>query len=296
MGFLAELRDVRNLSAHTVAAYERDVRGFVSGLPEGAGVAAFDYPSLRRHLAGLRAKGRAPRTIARAAAALRTFGDYLADRGFRSDNPARLVATPRVRRSLPVHLTQGEADALFADPDLTPRDRALLEVLYGAGLRLSEIVSLRLSDVNWSEGLLRVRGKGRRERLSPLGRRALEAVKAYLDADERHVGDTGPVFVGRRGRPIGRRTVQVVVSRWLGRVSAARRLSPHTLRHSFATHLLERGADLRSVQELLGHRALTSTEVYTHLTVERLRKTYDRTHPRGASPAGPRTPVTKEDT
>lgn len=293
-GFVAELADVRNLSPHTVAAYRRDVQAFVASVPADAPLdEAFGFRTLRRYLSSRRAAGQTPRTLSRKASALRAFGDYLVDRGFLKQNAARELSTPRVRRHLPPNLTQAEISALFSLEELPQgRDRALLEVLYGAGLRVSELVGLTCGDVNAATGLVRVRGKGGRERIVPLGAAALDAlthVTAGRAARE-------PVFPGRSGRPLATRTVQRVVSRWLGRVSARAGLSPHALRHSFATHLLERGADLRSVQELLGHQALTSTEVYTHLSVERLRRTYDRAHPRGSDPgAGRRAPGGERD-
>lgn len=275
--FAAHLADVRNLSPHTVAAYRRDVRLFVAATPDAALASAFSFRSLRRYLSSLRVAGLQARTISRKASALRAFGDYLVDRGLLEENPARGLSAPKVRRSLPANLTQEEMRALFALDDLVPgRDRALLEVLYGGGLRVSELVALTVGDVDPDGGVVRVQGKGRRERIVPLGRSALDALGERLSA-RRDV----PLFAGRSGRPLSTRTVQRVAARWLGRVSARAGLSPHALRHTFATHLLERGADLRAVQELLGHRALTSTEVYTHLSVERLRRTYDRAHPRG---------------
>jgi integrase/recombinase XerC len=285
---VAELRDVRNLSPHTVAAYRRDVSAFLGPEPtEGDPVPepAFSFADLRRHLSSLRSSGLGARTVTRKVAALRAFGDYLVDHDLLDENPARALTTPRIRPGLPVTLSQGEVERLFADGmPLGARDRAILEVLYTGGLRLAELVGLDLQDVDLRGRMMRVLGKGGRERLCPLGPAAETALRGYLrdpDRPKSREPGTEPVFLGPGGRRLSRRTVQRVVGRWLSRVSAETHLSPHVLRHTFATHLLERGADLRSVQELLGHKALTSTQIYTHLTVERLRKSYDRAHPRG---------------
>ena len=287
-GFVVELRDVRNLSIHTVAAYRRDVDQFLRSMGEAD--EGLEFRALRRHLSGLRAAGREPRTVARKLAALRAFGDYLVDRGLIDANPARHLRAPRTPRRLPVHLTQEEVRSLLDRGDMSVRDRSILELFYGAGLRLSELVGLNLDDVDFRGEVVLVRGKGARERLAPTGATAMRALRRYLGSEERALPampvTPEPIFTGRRGNRISRRTVQRVVTEWLREVSAHTRLSPHTLRHSFATHLLERGADLRAVQELLGHRALTSTEVYTHLTIERLRRTYDRSHPRGGADGG----------
>jgi integrase/recombinase XerC len=284
--FVAELRGVHNFSAHTIAAYQRDVRQFLEANDGKGAIDEFTFLALRRHLAGLRARGRNARSIARAIAALRRFGDYLVDKTFLRANPAHDLVNPKAERRLPTHLTQEEALRLFDLEALGEgRDRAVLELLYGCGLRLSELVGLNVEDYDVRGRMLLVRGKGRKERLVPVGRVAAGALAIYLRGSERgtHRGPAPePVFLGRGGKRLSRRTVQLVVSRWLSRVSTRTRLSPHTLRHTFATHLLERGADLRAVQELLGHASLSSTQVYTHLTVERLRKTYDRAHPRGA--------------
>jgi len=287
--FVADLRDVRNLSPNTVAAYRRDVDAYLGsdagdegGDPVGRG---FTYPELRRYLAGLRGRGLGARTVSRKVAALRAFGDYLLDHELLDENPARALVTPKVRAGLPVAISQRDVARLFEGSlPLGSRDRAILELLYASGIRLAELVALDVADLDLRGRRVRVMGKGARERLAPLGRAAEAAVRAYLRDPERPPNrETGeePLFLGPRGRRLSRRTVQRVVTRWLSEVSAETRLSPHVLRHTFATHLLERGADLRSVQELLGHKALTSTQIYTHLTVERLRKSYDRAHPRG---------------
>jgi site-specific recombinase XerD len=290
--FLTELRDLRGLSPNTVSAYGRDLASFLASVEPGASAGGFEFRAIRRYLSGLRARGRHPRTIARRAAALRAFGDYLVDRGLVPSNPAREVVTPRVGRNLPLHVTQAETARLFERLRGAPvRDRAVLEVLYSGGVRLAELIGLDRDDLALGDGLARVRGKGRRERLVPLGGPAVAALTEYLGSPERGRPAAGssrePVFLGPSGRRIARRTIQRIAARWLGSVSAQTGLSPHTLRHAFATHLLERGADLRSVQELLGHRAITSTEIYTHLTVERLRRAYDRAHPRAGGRGAP---------
>jgi len=275
-------------------SYRRDITEFVNGLPEDLSPEeGMTFQALRRHMSSLRVSGQQARTLARKAAALRAFGDHLVEREYCKANPARELSTPRQGRRLPVHLTQKEVARLFDTlSDAKERDRAILEVLYGGGLRLAELVGMNLEDIDLREGTVLVRGKGRKERIAPLGGPAIAALRAYLASPDRPTpplaAQPEPVFTGRGGRRLSRRTVQNIVRRWLRSVSDHVHLSPHTLRHSFATHLLERGADLRSVQELLGHRSLTSTEIYTHMTVDRLRRTYDRSHPRGGDDRPPR--------
>ena len=286
--FLAELAAARRFSPHTLAAYRRDI-GRALDLAAGPGrtvaPAAWDRALLERALHAHHRAGHAATTASRALAAWRSFGRYLVRRGLVAADPARGLPFPRRPRRLPRTLPQADLNAaldrLAAAGDAhAARDRALLELTYSAGLRLAELVGLDRGDVDRAGRLLRVRGKGRRERVAPVGARALAVLDAYLAADGRAAGPRDqPLFAGRRGRLAGR-TVQRVVRRRLAQVAGGLGVTPHALRHSFASHLLDAGADLRAIQELLGHASLASTQVYTHVSRARLRQAYDQAHPR----------------
>lgn len=287
--FLGELAAERRASPHTVAAYRRDVIR-VLDLAAGSGRAvppsAWTRELLERALHDLYRSGHAPSSAARALAAWRSFSRFCARRGVLASDPARALPFPkrgrRLPRTLPSHDLAGALDAIAGEDRESRRDRALLELAYSSGLRLAELVGLNRGDVDARAGLVRVRGKGRRERIVPVGDGALGAVDRYLRATGRTGAARGdePVFVNARGGRLSGRTVQRVVSRRLGAIAAGLGVSPHALRHSFASHLLDRGADLRAIQELLGHRSLASTQVHTHVTRGRLRKAYEQAHPR----------------
>jgi len=278
--YLAYQRGVRNLSPHTVAAYRRDLAQFFDFCAR-AGIGAVDGVDrrlVRRYLAHLDTRNYARRSIARKSSAVRTFYDWLARRGRVVANPAAAVDRPkldaRIPRTLPSRGVVEALDALGDDDPITLRDRALLELLYSTGLRVSEVAALRLGDGTGE--FLRLRGKGGRERVVPVGRPARRAVARWVERGRPRLaapeaGDA--LWVGRRGGPLDVRGVRRVVRARLGTF-------PHALRHSFATHLLEGGADLRTVQELLGHVDLTTTQTYTAVSRQHLRATYDRTHPR----------------
>ncbi|NLN15984.1 MAG: tyrosine recombinase XerC [Firmicutes bacterium] len=280
--FLGYLQGERGASPHTIAAYERDLNQFFDFIdqwfPETDGMV--DVQLLRWYLASLWRKGLARATISRKLAALRSFYRYLARMGAVSSPAALDLATPKRDRPLPKFLEKDEAEALLNGPnETTPlgmRDRAILETLYGGGLRVGELVDLNLTDLNLARGQLRVMGKGRRERICLVGRRAVNALQLYLTEGRPKLksprsGDA--LFLNCQGGRLTARGVQMIVRKY-GDVS------PHALRHSFATHLLEGGADLRAVQELLGHASLSTTQIYTHVTAERLRSVYERCHPR----------------
>jgi len=302
--FLTELAAQRRASPHTVAAYRRDITrvlDLAAGAETGRGLrpvpaGAWTRELLERALRDLYRTRHAPASTARALAAWRSFSRFCLRRGITTSDPARELSFPRLSRRLPRTLPQADLtralDALAGDDPVSLRDRALLELAYSSGLRLSELVGLDHRDLDRQAGLLRVRGKGRRERIVPAGRGALAALDRYLAA-VRSVVDRGtagatnatraaerPVFVNERGDRLSGRTVQRVVRRRLGQVAGGLGVTPHALRHSFASHLLDNGADLRAIQELLGHRSLTSTQVYTHVTGSRLRKAYQQAHPR----------------
>lgn len=286
--FLREFAAVRRGSPHTLAAYRRDLTHVLDlAAGEGRAVApvAWTRELLERAMRDLYRTGHAASSTARALAAWRSFGRFCVRRGVLGSDPARALPFPRRARRLPRTLPRIDLnDALdrlaSADDPQAARDRALLEMTYSSGLRLSELVGLDFGDLDRPGALLRVRGKGRRERIAPVGARALTALEAYL-AHERRVGGLkdAPLFAGRSGRISGR-TVQRAVRRRLAGVAAGLGVTPHALRHSFASHLLDAGADLRAIQELLGHRSLASTQVYTHVTRTRLQQAYAQAHPR----------------
>jgi len=281
-GFLALLAARR--APRTVDAYGRDLRGLGAFL--GTPVARATTADLERYLADLRARGLAATTIARRAAAARSFFRHLQLLGVRPDNPAADVDLPRRRRKLPRTLSPGEAERLIEAARGTQprdlRDRALVELLYGAGLRVSEAMSLERAGVDLDQRLVRCVGKGSKERVVPIGRRAVEAVRRYLSRgrpflDRRHRPE---LFLNARGGPLTRAGAFLILRRLADVAGLERdRVHPHLLRHSFATHLLEGGADLRSVQEMLGHADLSTTELYTHVSDRRRRELYFQAHP-----------------
>lgn len=285
--FLAEL-ERRNFSRHTVDAYRRDLRRFADHLAqtthdERPRLSDFRPQAVRRYIAWMVSTRYARRSVQRALASLRSFSNYLTKRRLIAANPTLGLSAPKPERRLPSFLTRRETDLLFecpAEPRLSElRDRAILELFYGTGIRLSELTNIVVRDVDTSGGLVRVTGKGDRQRVVPLGSSALAAISRYLSAR----GGASPgehLFLNSRGGQLSGRSVQRIVSKRLRQVSEARQLSPHVLRHTFATHMLNAGADLRAVQELLGHASLSSTQIYTHVTTERLKDAYKKAHPR----------------
>jgi integrase/recombinase XerD len=281
-GFLALLAARR--APRTVDAYRRDLAALASWL--GRSPASASAEDLRRYLAELRAAGLAPATIARRAAAIRSFFRHLVLLGTRRDNPAAELDLPRRRRPLPRSLSVAEVERLIgAAAGTAPRalrDHALVELLYGAGLRASEAVGLERSAVDLETRIVRVEGKGGKERIVPLGRQAVEALRRYLargrpHLDRRHRPE---LFLNAQGGPLTRAGAFLILRRIAEKAGLdPRRVHPHALRHSFATHLLEGGADLRSVQEMLGHADLATTELYTHVSDRRRREQYFRAHP-----------------
>ena len=292
--FLSHSALERGLSPHTVAAYARDLSRFAELCEERAidRVAAIGPEEIRGFAAALEARGLAPRSRARALVAVRRFLAYWVEREVLAVDPSEGVRAPRLTAPLPRVLRTDEAEALLeaagGDAGFGLRDRAMLEVLYGAGLRVSELVGLELAGVDLRSGLVRVTGKGSRERVVPIGEPALRALEAYLSESRPNLAGDGSrardaVFLSRRGAPMTRQNFFARLRHW-ARVAgiAPERVSPHVLRHSFATHLLEGGADLRAVQTMLGHADLATTQVYTHVTRGRLREVVEARHPRGA--------------
>jgi integrase/recombinase XerD len=289
-GFLALLAARR--APRTVDAYRRDLAHFAAWL--GRGNAESPSPArattedVERYVAQLRADGLSPATVARRLAALRTFYRHLVLLGLREDNPAAEIAPPRRARKLPRTLSAREAERLIeAAAGTAPRalrDSAIVELLYGAGLRVGELVSLDRGSVDLEDRFVRCTGKGGKERVVPIGRRAAEALRRYLargrpHLDRRHRGE---LFLNAKGGPLTRTGVFLILRKIAAKAGLdPQRVHPHLLRHSFATHLLEGGADLRSVQEMLGHADLATTEVYTHVTDTRRRELYYQAHPHG---------------
>jgi len=296
--FLRYLEGDRNVSPHTLRAYASDLRQFLEflnpreGLHDGARPAArlseVDRHTIREYLAKLQQQGASSRTLARKLAALRSFFKYLHTRAICASNPAKLVSSRKLSRPLPHVLDVEEVERLVEAPDdstvLGKRDRAILETLYSTGMRAGELAAVRLNNVDLICGAITVSGKGRKERLALLGSLAVRALRAYLDVRSELAKDSDVthVFLNHRGGPLTSRSIQRIVHKYATTMLPTRvAVSPHTLRHSFATHMLNRGADLRSVQELLGHASLTSTQIYTHLTTERLKEVHRRAHPHG---------------
>lgn len=293
--FLEFLAKERNDSPHTVRAYGRDLRDFAAFCDHYYGGrwawAAVDRLAIRGYLGELERRRLSRRSMARTLSALRTFYRFLAlDRGVEV-NPARATRTPKLARRLPTHLERAETDLLFAQAERRAaaggfrehRDLAILELFYATGMRLAELAGLNEQDLDLVADQVKVRGKGKKERLVPFGRQAARAMRDYLRRRDELLergGDRRAVFLNARGRRLTPRGVQVAVRGLLNALPRGRELHVHSLRHSFASHLLDAGADLRAVQELLGHASLSTTQVYTHTSVERLKKVYHQAHPR----------------
>lgn len=282
--FLNYLRIEKNASPHTLRSYTKDLSLLAESL-QGKPWGEADLLALRSFVAKQRSAGLSKVTLARRVACVRSFFRFLTREGYLKSNPAPGLLGPKQDKRLPSFLSVAEAARLVESPEGSSvsqlRDRALLETLYSTGLRVSELVSLTARNVDLISGTLRVIGKGRKERMVPVGSHGLDAIQNYLAAKgEGAAADDQPLFVNRLGGPLTDRSVRRILQRYLVKVQIARHISPHSLRHSFATHLLDRGADLRSVQELLGHSSITTTQIYTHVTTERLKKSYGMYHPR----------------
>ena len=288
--FLEYIESERNFSEHTLRAYSADIVEFVRFSDRGESLAPgdIDHLMLRSYLAHLRGTGKSRATMARKLASLRTFFRYLVREEIMEDNPAADMRTPRKEQRLPGVLDEKQVRTLIERPDTSTflglRDRAILEILYSTGIRASELVGANIEDADLIGEVIRVRGKRKKERLAHLGSYAVAAIKDYLDA--RRLQPRAPMFdkraliLNRFGKRLSDRSLRRTVNKYFRLASLALKVTPHTLRHSFATHLLDRGADLRSVQELLGHESLSTTQIYTHVSTERLKKVYDKAHPR----------------
>ncbi|MEO8422358.1 MAG: tyrosine recombinase [Actinomycetota bacterium] len=296
--FASHLRHERHLSDHTVTAYRLDLARLAAFLTRGgSSLAAARYPQLRRFLAQQHALGYARASIARRVGAIRTFYRWALTTGATDGDPSALLGSPKVVNRLPTVLRPREAAALAEAPgstdvprsDLDPleravllRDRAALELLYGSGLRVGEVAGLTCSQLDLDRGRVLVRGKGDKEREVPMSDYAIDSLDAYLSAGRPTMAgeDHTALFFNRKGKPFSGRDIRAMVEQYAGSVLPGRRVTPHTLRHSFATHLLEGGADIRTVQELLGHASIATTQRYTHVSRTRLFQAYEQSHPR----------------
>jgi len=286
--FCRYLETERNVSNHTVAAYRSDLTQFVAflgGDQQAQPPEEIDHLTIRRYLAQLH-KGHSKSSIGRKLSAIRALFRYLLRVGRVEKNPAELVSNPKKEKRLPFHLNIDQVTALVetrrGTAGLPLRDRATLETLYSCGIRVSELTAMNVGDLDLDGGLARVMGKGGKERIVPVGTCARKALAAYLE--ERGNPDAGePLILNARGGRLTRRSVGRIVDAHMLLIATMRKVSPHTLRHTFATHLLEGGADLRTIQELLGHASLSTTQKYTHVSIDRLMEVYDKAHPKAKS-------------
>lgn len=295
-GFIRYLSSERNVSPHTLRNYLLDLAQFGEFLKrvwEKETLSAeilrdVDHITIRAFLSDLYDKGISKASLARKVSALRTFFSYLCRESSAGNNPGKMVSTPKKEKSLPRFLSIDEMDRLLKTPSgedtLTVRDRAILETFYSCGLRIGEIVAVNLEDISLADSLIRVKGKGRKERIVPIGSKAVDAIREYLSkcgmrSSEFGIGDA-PLFLNRYGKRITARSVHRIVEKYK-RLCGIWDMTPHSIRHSFATHILDGGADLRSVQEMLGHVSLSTTQRYTHVSMDKLMEIYDKAHPRG---------------
>lgn len=298
--FFEHLRYERNVSQHTLRNYQSDLEQFVdhlapvhpkNGKRDLPALTDIDHITIREWLATLHTAQKKKSSIARKLAALRTFFQFLVREGVLEQNPAKLVSTPRLEKKLPKHLSIEEAIKFIETPDtdtdLGKRDRAMLELMYATGVRVAELTKLNLGHIDFRNRLIRVTGKRRKERIVPFGEPALDALKSYLDVrddflNNAPISEREPeaLFLNYQGTRITTRSVGRMVEKYIRVCAGNYDISPHALRHSFATHLLDSGADLRDIQELLGHARLSSTQIYTHVSMEKLIQVYDKAHPK----------------
>jgi len=283
--FIRYLEIEKNYSKHTILNYHHDLEEFRKFLGESGSIEKVNYLLLRKYLALLKEKALGSRTVSRRLSVLRSFFKFLAREGLLKNNPILSLSSPKLDKHLPQFLTEEEVTRLInvvvpksKKDELSMRNKAILETFYSTGMRISEAVSLNIDDVDFITGTVKVMGKGKKERLVPIGDHAISALRNYLE--NRKKKQEQALFLNKNGKRITDRGVRGVMSRYVRLASIKEGVSVHTLRHSFATHLLNHGADLRSVQELLGHANLSTTQIYTHLTTEKLKSVYDKAHPR----------------
>lgn len=284
--FFNYLEAGRGASPHTIKNYGVDLREFF-GFLNGKKLAEVDPLLIRSFLAHLKSRGHSKSTLSRKLAALRSFFKFLARENQLHSNPVLGISTPKRDKKLPHFLDLNEVTNLLEAPACQTwegkRDRSILETLYSSGLRVGELVGLNRGDIDLFGGLVKVRGKGKKERIVPVGEKALHAIRDYLEslsARPKGDGQEAPLFLNRSGTRLTDRSIRRILLKYAKKISLKKGVSPHTLRHTFATHMLDRGADLRSVQELLGHANLSTTQIYTHVTTRRLQEAYREAHPR----------------
>lgn len=294
--FINYLRVEKNYSKHTLVNYSHDLKEFYRFIGKTS-IQETDSALLRRYLVSLNEKELSKKTIARRVATLRTFFRFLTREGHLQKNPMGVLKTPKVEKKLPIVLDEKEIDQLLESPEDDVngrRDKAIMETLYSSGMRVSELVALNVDGIDFIGGVCRVLGKGNKERLCPIGDKAIRAIRRYLELREtknkKNSTKSGSISIGKalflnhspnnQGSRLTDRSVRRILNKYIENISRREKISPHTLRHSFATHMLNRGADLRSVQELLGHENLSTTQIYTHVSTERLKEAYDKAHPR----------------
>jgi integrase/recombinase XerC len=277
--FIDYLRKEKNYSEHTIRAYRQDIESFFAFVSE-EDISEIDSTVISYFIAFLMKYGLDTTTVARKLSSLKSFFKALKRMEFVSENPADVIRTPKKKKHLPGFLTYEQIEDGFKIDD--PRDHAMMELLYSCGLRASELTGLNVDDVDLQNDEVRVMGKGGKERILPMGRRAKEAIVTYLGSRGQSAVEKDPkaLFLNRRGGRLSSRSLQRIVRKHLMKVARVSGTNPHILRHTFATHLLERGADLRAVQELLGHVSLSTVQIYTHLTTKRLKDIYAKAHPR----------------
>lgn len=278
--FLSYLEIEKNYSLHTLINYRLDLKELAGFFPS-IEVKRIDYFLLRKFLAYLTRRNLSKRSICRKISTLKSFFKFLVKEGILDNNPADVLVYPRADKNLPKFLTEEEIrkilQAVEEDNVWGWRDKALLEFLYSTGARVAEVSSLKVENVDFISGIVKVEGKGRKERLLPLGEPAVLAIKKYLDLRPYRCNY---LFINRKGTKLSERGIRLIVEKYIKKIALSLKVSPHTFRHSFATHMLNRGADLRSVQELLGHSSISTTQIYTHLSIDNLKKVYDLAHPR----------------
>ncbi|HOV22023.1 MAG TPA: tyrosine recombinase XerC [Candidatus Ratteibacteria bacterium] len=282
--FLDYLTLQRNYSVNTIKGYKKDISQFINFIKKNK-INSFDEIShqlLISYLGHLRSYGYSENTIGRKIASLKSFFKFLTTRKLVKSNPIVLLSSPKKADRLPNFLTLEEVEKIlnlpFKNSWQSLRNKAILELLYSTGIRVGELTSLKIEDINFFEEVIKVRGKGKKERIVPIGKYALKALIEYIE--KRPNKKERIVFLNKYNKPLTERSVERIIDKYSKKAIINKKVTPHTFRHSFATHLLDRGADLRTVQELLGHERITTTQIYTHLTVERLKEFYNKTHPR----------------
>ncbi|MDD2889263.1 MAG: tyrosine-type recombinase/integrase [bacterium] len=275
--FIESLK-LKNASEHTIKGYATDLKEFKDGFPDKP-VTAIGKKELTNFLAGLRRYGFDNSTANRKLSALRSFFKFLVEKGTIAKNPAANVKAPRKESKLPSFLTEESAEKLMDTENLSPRDRAILETLYGTGVRASELIGMNIGSLDFVNETVTVLGKGSKERKIPLTRTAIYVLKSYL-ANRNMMERDAPLFLNKYNQRLSQRGLQNIVNKHIRMVAELRRMSPHTLRHTYASVMLNKGCDLRTIQELLGHASIASTQIYTHLTTEKLKQAYKDGHPR----------------